>query len=569
MLGKRIHGTPIVPVTAKIGLIFALFVLVSNLATNYLNLMYNRTILNDQMLQLLAKDLKEIYAFCNSQYDIFELSGDRRASQKSIEQKGLHELRNEKSILLGVGEDGSIMFHASREPRMPLFSDSEALSSMVKSAADPEKRQGLLRFNWNKHAYLGMFKYNAKWGLYILRGEQRKEFYRQSRIVYVRISWIILGVSFCCALVGVLVMRHVLRYMNALTSSILQMITNKELGTVDLSKAPNDDITFLGAAFNTLSSSVSNLLHVFTRFANQDTVDRAYQELDVRLEGKQEDLAIMFCDIKGFTTITETLGLDIITLLNLYYDRTIRMLVEHDGLIATIIGDAVLSVFGALEGTEEGKSRTAILCGYRMHSLAAKVRDEMRQKREEIVREKGKLTEEEERVYHAVQIDVGVGIDRGQVFRGNIGSWVRMANTVIGDSVNSAARLEGLTRIYDVPVICSESVKEDVESTSVTDHGIRFVEMDRVRVKGKTEAAKIYWPIPMADDVLFDGSHHDMVSQLDTFATALQLYYDGKWQEAHERLSRCTLPFAKVFQERTATGKCPDDWSGVWTLKSK
>ena len=88
----------------------------------------------------------------------------------------------------------------------------------------------------------------------------------------------------------------------------------------------------------------------------------------------------------------------------------------------------------------------------------------------------------------------GVGIDGGQVFYGTLGSYVRMTNTVIGDNVNAASRLEGLTRVYKIPVICSKFVMEDIKN-NVADHGIEFHEIDTVQVKGKTTGKKVFWPI--------------------------------------------------------------------------
>ena len=120
---------------------------------------------------------------------------------------------------------------------------------------------------------------------------------------------------------------------------------------------------------------------------------------------------------------------------------------------------------------------------------------ELREKlvaRRKAIEEERPITESEERVFKAVLLDVGVGIDGGKVFYGNIGSFEHMTNTVIGDNVNSASRLEGLTRVYKLPVIVSEYVKKEAEEST---HVYRFFEIDTVQVKGKTEGKKIFFPI--------------------------------------------------------------------------
>lgn len=343
----------------------------------------------------------------------------------------------------------------------------------------------------------------------------------------------------------------------------MEMTQNQQLGIIDLKGAANDNITFLGMAFNSLSSTINNLLFIFRKFVNRDIAEKAYQEREVRLEGRQLELTILFSDIKRFTFITETLGNDIIKLLNVHYDSTIKEIIKYDGIIGSIIGDALLAVYGVFNETGANKSYQAVLSAYRIQELAASLREKMRQKYEQLYRERGSLTEAEERVYQAVMIEVGVGIDGGKVFYGNIGSQERMTNTVIGDNVNSASRLEGLTRIYNVPVLVSSYVKEEIER-DVVEHGLIFVEIDTVLVKGKTVGAKIYWPIRKES---YDNNA-ELREAVRNFSIGLNLYYSGDWEEAHRVFNDIPLALADVFKERTL-GECPEKWDGIWKMTSK
>ncbi len=549
-----------VPVTVKIVISFALFILISNFVTNYINLVLNRTELYNLMNQLLIKDLKVMYTYCNNQWDIFQFDKNFEESIASIEQKGLHELKNEKAVVLGIKADGEILFQASKLAKYKTFSDSAVLGKLVVNLKK-DNDEGHTHFMFNNEEYFGIYKYNQKWEAFILRAEELNEFYKESSRIFRNISIMIVVITIVMATIGVLLLRFLLRFIRVFTQKIQRMIETQELAIMDLSKASNDDITYLGAAFNSLSSMVNNLMYIFRKFTNQDIVAKAYSERVVKLEGEKKELTILFSDIKSFTFITETLGTDIINLLNMYYDTAIREIHKFQGVIGAIIGDAILGVYGVFDDSKLNKSYQAVLSAYRLQEISATLRENMKKIKANIEEESGVLSPEQMKMYRAVLLEIGVGIDGGEVFYGTLGSYERMTNTVIGDNVNASSRLEGLTRIYKVPAICSDFIKDDIEK-NVENHGVHFVEIDTVMVKGKTEGKKVYWPILDSDYDAFTKQN------VTSFSNGLELYYKGDWEKAHEHFEKCELQLAEVFKIRTQE-QCPTNWNGIWEMTSK
>ena len=560
MVGRKVKNTRVVSVKFKIIIVFSILILLSNLSSNYINLIFNRSQLFKLMNQLLTKDLKSMYSFSNNQHQIYQFDKNIEGSIKSIERKGLHEIKNNKAIVLGIKENGEILFQSSKVKKYKNFLDLESLNKMKKTLGT-ETDEGNIHFNFNNEDYFGIYKYNSKWNVFILRAEEINEFYKESRDIFRNISIIIILITLIISVSGIFILRYILRYIDIITLAIMKMVKSQELELIDMDKATNDDITYLGIAFNSLSSSIDNLIHIFRKFANRDIVNKVYKEKHIKLEGQKMDLTILFTDIKSFTFITETLGHDIIKLLNIHYDRAIREIDENDGVIGAIIGDALLAVFGALPDSPSNKSYQAVLAAYKVHEVTQSLKDRMHNIKKNIEKDKGKLTKEEMKVYKAVLLEVGVGIDGGEVFYGTLGSYVRMTGTVIGDTVNSSSRLEGLTRFYKVPVICSEYVKNDIES-NVDDHGILFIELDTVQVKGKTEGIKIYWA------VLEQNVDDKFNKNIAAFKSGLALYYEGDWPAAQKKFKVCRLPLAELFKERTKS-KCPRNWNGIWEMTTK
>jgi len=560
IFGKKVAGVRVVPLVMKIVTIFIIFLLVSNFAANFINLMLNRGELIKLMNQLLVKDLKELHIFCNNQREIYEFNEDMESALGNIKQSAAKNLTRDKSIAFGVEPaDGDILFSESKTVTMEQFRDEEALAELKE--AKENDTEGTFLFDHKGNEYFGVYKYNSSWDVMLVRAEELNEFYSESWNIFKNILIIIVVITVICAIVGVFLIRYILRFVNIITTGLMQMQQEQRIDLIDLSKAPNDDVTYLGMSFNALASTINNLMTIFRKFVAKDVAVRAYKEREVRLEGTPRDLAILFSDIKGFTYMTETLGTDIINLLNMHYEKAIAHIRDNDGIIGSIIGDALLAVFGTLDEEELTKSGKAIQAAYLIHDVAANLREEMTLRREEIIRTRGGLTSDEEKVYKAVMIEVGVGIDGGEVFYGNIGSSERMTNTVIGDNVNSASRLEGLTRIYKVPVICSEYIKQEVEANGIGDY--HFMELDQVQVKGKTIGKRVYWPIQQKFmDTEFE-------KDINLFTDGLKDYYKGNWPEAFSSFKKCNLPVAEVFRERTRDAKCPKGWNGIWTMTTK
>ncbi len=560
MLGKKINNTRVVPVTIKIVMAFTLFILISNFTTNYINLVYNRSEHFKLLNELLTKDLKNIYQYCNNQFEIYKFDNNLEGSVESIEKRGRHSLKSSKGIIIGIKTDGGVLFQSSNVSKISSFPDTDALKIWT-SLLDSNNDEGQANFTFNGEKYFGMYKYSDKWNAFIVRAEELNEFRAPSRRIFLVVGIIICIITMIVAFVGNRILRFLLRYINIMSTAIMDMIKDQQLSIIPLGGATNDDITYLGTAFNSLSNTVGNLVSIFQKFATKDVVQKAYQDHQVKLEGKKEDLTILFSDIKSFTFITETLGTDIIKLLNLHYDRAIREIVKLDGVIGSIIGDAILAVFGALEESTGNKSYNAVMAGYKLHEVTRILRKQMKEIKDDLQSKKGGLTRAEAKVYKAVLLEIGVGIDGGEVFYGTLGSYVQMTSTVIGDNVNSASRLEGLTRVYKVPVICSEYVKNDIED-NVEDHGYLFFEIDTVMVKGKTRGMKIYWPIHEKN---IDAR---MEKQIAYYESGLKLFYSGDWKLASESFKNCKLPPAEEFRERTQ-GKPPTQWKGIWEMTSK
>ncbi len=593
---QKVGNTPIVPISVKILTVFIVLILLSCLSTNFITLIFSQRQTIALTNELLVYHLSDLYTNATNQYQISMYSQKREESLESIASAAKRGFSKPHSVAMGVTKNGDILFSARNDTSYSWynFSDTEALDRMNRMYEEARKTNSLDRVEGSLNfvspsgaEFMGVFKYHSEWDCYLIRGELQADTSREMYGIFLKISIIILVMTLFFVVVGISVLRSLFSNVKKFTRDVFGLrqqlqdessFTSMELkAPIDISGSSNDDITYLAANFNNLYLNTASLRNIFQKFVSKNVVDTAYNDGRVELKGEQRQLTILFTDIKNFTNRTEVLGNDIIRLLNIHYNSIIGIIQPDEingnrskAFIGSLIGDAVLGVFGIDGGRDNvnpQKSVDAISCAWKMTIQTKIFRQKMDERKKELMG-LGKFNDQAQKVYEAVSIDIGVGIDGGEVFYGNIGSNKYMANTVIGDNVNSASRIEGLTRVYRLPVLCSEYVKNEVCRVPSAMERYRFYEIDTVQVKGKVEGKKIYFPLDLQmEDPEYAGMY--TVERFDEFEQGLKAYYEGDWKTARSQFKKSCLEVGQIFLSRMGLKNAPADWSGIWTMSTK
>ena len=204
------------------------------------------------------------------------------------------------------------------------------------------------------------------------------------------------------------------------------------------------------------------------KYMSQDVMKRIVQNIDnLGLGGKKSTVTVLFSDIRGFTSMSEQMSAQQVSeILNEYFTEMEPIITQYNGVINKFIGDAVMAIFGE-PIQDKNHARNAVKCAY---SMLQKVKELQKKWVKE-----GKP-----------KIEIGIGINTGEVFVGNIGSINRMEYTVIGDTVNLASRLESYNKIYKTKLLISPTTYEEVKS--FTD----VIKISDVQIRGKANKMDIY-----------------------------------------------------------------------------
>ena len=204
------------------------------------------------------------------------------------------------------------------------------------------------------------------------------------------------------------------------------------------------------------------------KYLSQDVMKNVVSNIDdLKLGGKRAVVTVLFSDIRGFTSMSEKMSAeDVSMILNEYFTEMEPIITKYNGVINKFIGDAVMAIFG--EPIQDiNHPQNAVKCAYEML------------KKVEYLREKW--------LYEGKpKIEIGVGINTGEVFIGNIGSETRMEYTVIGDTVNLASRIESYNKVYKTNLLVSSSTYEAI--ADIAD----VIKISEVQIRGKAKKMNIY-----------------------------------------------------------------------------
>lgn len=307
---------------------------------------------------------------------------------------------------------------------------------------------------------------------------------------------------------------------------------------------------------NLLSNSLSGMksgLRSFSSYVPKEIVRQLIVlGRPIRLGGEKKEVTLFFSDIVHFTEIAESLPIEkLLPYLDAYFDALSRVVLKLEGTIDKYMGDNIMAFWGAPQDVVEPEKhacRAALLCQYEGVKLNKKSREQ-----------------------GLPEMLTRIGIHRGAVIVGNIGTLERMNYTVIGDAVNLASRLEGINKIYNTQIIISEAVQQKVRDSFLT----RF--LDIVAVKGKHEQVKIY-------ELLGEEGGEEKLAPTEEqrelcreFARGMTVYRDRKWGEALQIFEVINKKYpldypTRLYLERSreyALTPPGNDWDGVTRLSAK
>ena len=211
------------------------------------------------------------------------------------------------------------------------------------------------------------------------------------------------------------------------------------------------------------------------KYISQDIMQNIVKDIDnIKLGGKRATVTVLFADIRGFTSMSEKmLPEEVSNILNEYFTEIEPIITEHNGVINKFIGDAVMAIFG--EPIQDlNHPVNAVKCAY---AMLKKVRE----------------LQEKWLFEGKPKIEIGVGINTGEAFVGNIGSEKRLEYTVIGDTVNLASRIEHYNKVYHTNLLVSSSTYKYI--TDIAD----VIKISEVTIRGKAKKMDIYEVLRLSD----------------------------------------------------------------------
>lgn len=295
-------------------------------------------------------------------------------------------------------------------------------------------------------------------------------------------------------------------------------------------------------------SAVAELTRIFEKFVPREFLDRIAKTgiENITLGHAESDvITILFSDIRSFTDISESMEpAELMQFLNTFLQFMSEPIHLNHGFVDKFIGDAIMALFDQPGKPDAIEARDAVRSGIEMQASLVRF-NKLRAKQ------------------NYPPTNIGIGVHSGPVVIGTLGSDTRMDSTVLGDAVNLAARLEGLTKNYRLPMLVSEDSKNLI--SHLEEFNWRL--LDRITVKGKSEPVRIFEVFNQYSD----KNYENKLKAASVFEEAMTPYLNQNWELAIEGFKECEellpedasiemhLKRAHSYQETPPT----EDWDGV------
>ncbi|MBO0716301.1 MAG: adenylate/guanylate cyclase domain-containing protein [Rhizobiales bacterium] len=332
-----------------------------------------------------------------------------------------------------------------------------------------------------------------------------------------------------------------------------------EAGHLDRSIAviTRDEIGQLSAAFNRMVEQLRHkerIRETFGRYIDPRVVEGLINQPKLAAaEGQRRVMTVMFCDMKGFTTLSEGMTPQgLVKVMNRYLSTMSEPIRRHGGVIDKYIGDAIMAYWGPPFVEETNEGQFACLAALEMIERIATLRKE--------------VTELLGVRIIPTECDVRIGVATGEALVGSIGSEVMMNYTVMGDTVNLAARLEAANKLYGSRSLIAEATVAKADDT------IQFREIDRLMVVGQSQPQAVFELLARKDELT---PKQDLLRT--RYAGGLKAYRAQRWDEARAAFhavldavptdgpSTTLLHRIDYLQEHPPGA----DWDGAWRLENK
>ena len=262
---------------------------------------------------------------------------------------------------------------------------------------------------------------------------------------------------------------EIIQYL-AVQKDVTQFVyTEKKLqASMEAEKLRLIEIEKANKKLNKLVAQQKRTLDLIKRYVPEPVVKKALKQDDKEIRnGELLDAALLFCDIRSFTPIAERLSPNqVVNMLNAYYSIMSEVIKKHNGVINQFVGDEIFVSFGAPVPIPDPEI-SSVKCALEMIDKLAEIRRNL----DDI------LTED---------MAIGVGIHYGSIVAGNLGSYDRLSYSITGDAVNSAKRIESMTKKIKNAILISEPIYQKTKDMILTKR------WGRVRIKGKREKIRIY-----------------------------------------------------------------------------